>query len=246
MNALLTRTKMLAFVCATTLLFGGCISTHTQTRYFAVVPLDEKDPPIEYYRIRIKGTSVNGKSELLTGFYDRDAVRSLYGEMPKRGSSLNSVKDNSSGEYRLVFDPAANNGEGAWELGESDEVYTVIYGVNTDLIADQIKSFAANEENGKAFGRLLGAAVSGDIYLENVELKQQMEGLKSEAEAAAGEIEKQAEAVVDTNAQTTLLAVGSDIVKLYAGAVGATVVVDVQDIDDLKKLIEQLAATLPN
>lgn len=134
------------------------------TRIFAAVDLDEtredgKHPRIRFYRVSVKGVSANSKTRLRTGFYQADALHSLFGEMPAVDSKAEDPKA-SKASVLLSVDPASGD---VVEVGK-DRRFTVLYGTDVSAVADQISMFAESQANGDSLGRLLAAAAGQSTY----------------------------------------------------------------------------------
>lgn len=171
---------LLAFV--TSMVLTGCTSTNHQRFYFAAAEVDNPEQTaLKFYRVNIKAKSANKNLKLHTGFYDANAVRQLYGNVPNpdaKGTEFTST----SGPRQLYF----NEGTGSWEVLD-DQLFTIVFGADADALAEQVQAFVNADTDGKLLGSLMAAAVNGDQIVKanvaesSLQKKQSKDKLLSEA-----------------------------------------------------------------
>jgi hypothetical protein len=130
-----------------------------QTHYLAAANLDAKPPTLKFYRINIKAKATNKNAEFQSGYYDANALRSLFSEVTKDASGTGQ-KDARPGTYNMTFK------DGKWQKVNQESLFTVYFGADASKMAGQVSAFADAEATGRDFGRLFGAAVLGDKYLK--------------------------------------------------------------------------------
>jgi hypothetical protein len=137
---------------------SGCSSTQVSRFHVAVADVNDPNPKVKFYRITIQAKASNVHATLQSGFYDANAVRQLYGEV--RNSGTDSPTSDQVGVHQYVYNSFAK----VWEPLEDKELFTVVYGVDAKAIASEIQAFAASDQAGTQFARLLAGASIGDTY----------------------------------------------------------------------------------
>ncbi len=160
------------------LLCVGCVSGQSTRYYFAAADLDHDNSDLKFYRVTVKGCSVNTKSNMQTGWYDAEALHDLFGQVGA------PTKTENLGSCVMTY----NGDKGEWEIQEGQKRFTVIYGANADAMADQVKLFAESNEAGAAFGSLLAASVGGRQFDEAVDSEKSASDAKVRAAATAKQL----------------------------------------------------------
>ena len=170
------------WICA--LLCSACSSVNTTT-YFAAANVDAQDPNVTLYRVRVEADTTNSKSSLLSGFYDTQALRSLYGEVTKPATPAPAGQ--TVGTYQVVFR------NGRWQLVDPAQLYTLVFGPDSKSIAQLIKSYAENSEMGAQFGGLLAAATNPEAVRTAGEIDAQEGALTADRRELAAALTALAE-----------------------------------------------------
>lgn len=159
---------------------GGCQTKNSQRLYFAAVDTDEQDPDLKLYRVTVSARSRNMKADYRSGFYNAQAVREFYGEVAPPGTGVNPAATPNAGLHTLAYDPVTHS----WQL-INNSLFTIYYGADASALAKQVSLFADSMEDGKVFGKLLGAALAGRSYLEaqNADIATKAEKAKADAMA---------------------------------------------------------------
>lgn len=194
---------------------SGCITSQHDELIFAAADLDDPNPDLKFYRVKIDARAVNNETNLQTGFFDADAVRGLYGEVPVTRSDADPFLGTGVASQQLFFD----SGTGKWEPVEN-EVFTVVYGADASVMASQIQDFATALNTGDTLGRLLGAAVAGDLYADTRDATQKNAANKEAMALTAGQLDDIASGVgatpVAATAQAELLKAATTVAKALA------------------------------
>ena len=109
---------------------------------------------LKFYRVRIKGESMNGRADLQTGFYNADALHQLFGDVSEENAKSRTNHE-GFGQVIVQYDPAS----GQHRIIKQDQRFTVVFGSNSDAVSEQIASFASASDTGKALGSLIAASV---------------------------------------------------------------------------------------
>jgi hypothetical protein len=231
----------------------GCGGSAEQRYYLAAADLDDDAayPKLTFYRVTIKGDSVNTKSTFQSGLYDADALHQLFGEVkkPDQGTPAPSSSSASgaggdggaqaaaptlrAGTFLLRFDPASKR----WETVDDNQRFAFIYGANADAIAEQIRLFGESETTGQQMARLFAAAAAGETF---VDLEQERDRAAADAKSAsalAAEFDKLVAEVAAANA--TPADVREALLKAAQAAAKAAGSTETFDPADLDKAFEK-------
>lgn len=146
---------VLAFV----LYAAGC-NQASMTSYFAAADLDEKEPVLKFYRVKVTGESRMSRTNLQTGFYDASALQSLFGMVTPKDTAGNTKTLSDPSSVVLEYDPVS----GRVKQIEQNQRFTILYGSNADAIASQISAFSQSQTTGQAMARIIGAAAGQEAY----------------------------------------------------------------------------------
>jgi len=150
-------------LCAAT--FSGCAKSEMQF-YFAAADLgDQETPRLKFYRVTVHGQAGGQTSNLLTGFYDSDALHSLFGQVEAPNDSDTSGRKPASSSHHVgniivQYDPVTKG----WRALQDDEKFTVFWGTNADAMAQQVSAFAQSEQAGGELASILAAAAGRDKF----------------------------------------------------------------------------------
>lgn len=168
---------LLGIACLAGLGLAGCASRQFEQHIFAATELEGQNPVVKFYRISIKAKARNMKTSYQAGFYDADAVRSLFGEVRKQEDESGTLQQAGT----LTLELEGNR----WSVVNQDTLFTIVYGADATAIATQIQAFANSDANAAAFSRLLGAVIAGDAFLEIDEVKAESLDLATKKKIAA-------------------------------------------------------------
>lgn len=186
MNKFYWVANTLVFLLAAFVVLAGC--TRQKNRmYFAAVDMDDPDPTVKFYRITVKATSNSQATELLTGYFDGNSLRQLYGEIVDTRSSV-EPKAQSTTPTAAVYQLKGSNAP-LQRIGHND-LFTVFYGTNATAMAQQVQTVGNSTNTGKQFASLLAAATLGEDYLEASRQTHLFESRSSSAKLAIAELKK--------------------------------------------------------
>lgn len=170
------------FALVACLLLAGCATSQEMQIHLAAANVDRDDanPTVKFYRLTIKGSSTNTKSNLETGFYDAAALRTLYGDVGKEG--IAGTTDRSVGSIMLRYDKDNKT----WQGLPSNELFTIIYGADADSIAKAVSTYGKSQKVGEALGRLIARSAGDDQSKEAVAAEQTQADTAKDAVALAG------------------------------------------------------------
>jgi hypothetical protein len=195
--------------------------------YFAVADLNDPNSELTFYRVTINANSFLTTSQYSSGFYDADALHQLFGEVKKPDSpAVKSAGTLQPGTLQLKC-----NAKGNCEVGGANDRFTVIYGVNADAIADQIRLFAENENTGKQIAALLAASMAADTFERTVAAEQNTEQVKTNAAALAKQLKSLAEEIGTAKAPETVRGALLRAAQQASQKAGSSAVFDAKDIN---------------
>jgi len=139
-------------------------------------------PRLEFYRLKIKASSGNSKSDLQTGYYKASALHQLFGQVSSEDASVKAGSNDKIGQVVVRFDPVSHQ----YEIVEQNDRFAIVFGTNADAISQQISAFADSEQAGQAMASLFAAAIG----------RSDFEALNS-AQLSAEEKTKAASALAD-------------------------------------------------
>ena len=240
------RAKCLGVLLAAAATAGGCNSYQESQWFFAAaqVPVGHVEPgrivtadavkvddvKLKFYRVTIKGWSINSNAELLTGVYPVKPLHDLFGEVTRpeekkkdnvddadaaapATKSTTSVRKEVIGDGRRDATPSepdqdvmlfeCNKELGRLRLIPQDARFTIFYGANADAIADQVKQFADADDTGTLMARLLlSASGAGEQKLAADAADKTSANLsKALSDEIPSELEKQAATIKPTDAE---------------------------------------------
>lgn len=203
-----------AALCIVSGLAGGCTSYQENTWHFAAaeLPAIGKSPVLKFYRIKVKGWSLNGKAEMLEGMYEAAPLHELFGEIkrpeaPEENHEAHTTQTVAGGGAADMPDAShvpvnqpivqckAELGE--LEIVPPDSRFTIFYGANAKALSDVVKQTAEAESTGKGLADLFLAASGGG------QEKLAADATEAQANEVAGantqlskDVRKQADAVL--------------------------------------------------
>ncbi len=154
------HTNGLVFVVLAVLLNAAGCNQASMTSYFAAADLDDKEPVLKFYRVKVTGESRLSRTNLQTGFYDASALQSLFGMVKPNEAVTRKRIPNDPANVVLEVNPVT----GRVRQVEQNQRFTILYGSNADAIASQISAFSQSRTTGQAMARIIGAAAGQDAY----------------------------------------------------------------------------------
>jgi hypothetical protein len=152
-----------ALACA---LLASCGTTIREKHYFAAFTdagLGAREP-VQFYRVRVEGTTSFSNTRYLTGYFDERAVSLFFNEIKapsdqKLFDDARAVPGLPTGTKLTPLSPTPENG-----------AFVLIMSTNADAVASAIGSFAESQAVADAMTRLLNrdrvrAKVAGDATL---------------------------------------------------------------------------------
>jgi hypothetical protein len=162
----------------------GCTKSSMQFTFAAIDGGSKSaDPPhLDFYRLKVKASSGNARSDLQTGYYKASALHQLFGQVNSDDASVKNGSNNRAGQVVVRFDPVTHK----YEIVEQDDRFAIVFGTNADALSQQISAFADSEQAGQAMASLFAAAIG----------RSDFEALNS-AQLSAEEKTKAASALAD-------------------------------------------------
>lgn len=209
---------------------AGCNHAKS-TYYFATADLGESSegdraPRLNFYKMEVEGESFNTKSSYAAGFYDKKALRSLYGEVASANGDLDRSADHpdptsQDGSGSIQF--TVNQATGQLSLTRQDSLFTIFYGANASELASQVSSFADNDATGEKIGALLVGLAGGATLDAANEANKKLDDLNGQSKPVTAALEAAKAAVAST--QPTRLDVRRSLlatVRAASKALGGT------------------------
>ena len=135
------------YLAAAAVLLGGCSSINETHHYASFGP--DGTTPINFYRLKVEGSTQFSASRFLSGYYDERAVDMFFNELKVPANSrlfADDAKIPSTDTKLQPLSPDAANG-----------AYVVILSSNADSVANTIGAFAESEIVAEAITNLVSA-----------------------------------------------------------------------------------------